>query len=90
MLCACAGRFLANWLPDTAGDPTTDRYQSKREHTFSFGLWAVGNPCRDPFGEPVRAILPPLELVRLLAAVGATAKRGRDLTSRESLIATQR
>jgi len=39
---------------------TTDPYQPKREHKFSFGLWTVGNPARDPFGEPVRAILPPL------------------------------
>src|SRR5579863_1483721 len=50
---------------------TTDPYQPKREHKFSFGLWTVGNPGRDPFGEPVRAILPPLEAVRLLAEVGA-------------------
>jgi xylose isomerase len=51
---------------------TTDPYQPKREHKFSFGLWTVGNPGRDPFGEAVRAILPPLELVRLLAEVGAS------------------
>jgi xylose isomerase len=50
---------------------TTDPYQPKREHKFSFGLWTVGNPGRDPFGEPVRVILPPLELARLLAEVGA-------------------
>ena len=51
---------------------TTDPYQPKREHKFSFGLWTVGNPGRDPFGEAVRAILSPLELVRLLAEVGAS------------------
>ena len=51
---------------------TTDPYQPKREHKFTFGLWTVGNPGRDPFGEPVRAILPPRELVRLLAEVGAS------------------
>jgi hypothetical protein len=34
-----------------------DPYQPKLEHKFSFGLWTVGNPGRDPFGEPVRAIL---------------------------------
>ena len=38
---------------------TTEPSQPKREHKFSFGLWTVGNPRRDPFGEPVRAILPP-------------------------------
>ena len=51
---------------------TTDPYQPKREHKFSFGLWTVGNPGRDPFGDPVRAVLSPLELVRLLAEVGAS------------------
>ena len=51
---------------------TTDPYQPKREHKFSFGLWTVGNPGRDPFGEAVRAILSPLELVQLLAEVGAS------------------
>src|SRR5580704_14462216 len=37
---------------------TTDKYQPRPEHKFSFGLWTVGNPGRDPFGEPVRPILP--------------------------------
>ncbi len=49
----------------------TDKFQPKPEHKFSFGLWTVGNPGRDPFGEPVRQILPPAELVRLLGEVGA-------------------
>jgi xylose isomerase len=49
----------------------SDKYEPKPEHKFSFGLWTVGNPGRDPFGEPVRAILPPTELVRLLGEVGA-------------------
>ena len=48
-------------------DPLTPR----PEHKFSFGLWTVGNPGRDPFGEPVRPRLPPVELVRLLGDVGA-------------------
>jgi len=38
---------------------------------FTFGLWTVGNPGRDPFGEPVRPSLSPVELVHLLAEVGA-------------------
>lgn len=49
----------------------SDKFQRKPEHKFSFGLWTVGNPGRDPFGEPVRQILPPVELVRLLGEVGA-------------------
>ncbi len=48
-----------------------NNYQPKPEHKFSFGLWTVGNIGRDPFGEPVRAVLPPADLVRLLAEVGA-------------------
>jgi xylose isomerase len=38
---------------------------------FSFGLWTVGNPGRDPFGEPVRAPLSPVAIVQLLAEAGA-------------------
>src|SRR5579884_3479085 len=38
---------------------------------FTFGLWTVGNVGRDPFGEPVRAPLAPVEIVHLLAEVGA-------------------
>jgi xylose isomerase len=49
----------------------TDKLQPKPEHKFTFGLWTVGNPGRDPFGEPVRAILPPVELAQLLGEVGA-------------------
>jgi xylose isomerase len=41
------------------------------EHRFSFGLWTVGNPGRDPFGEPTRAPLDPVESVHRLAALGA-------------------
>ncbi|HEX6384135.1 MAG TPA: xylose isomerase [Anaerolineae bacterium] len=48
-----------------------DRYQPKPEHKFTFGLWTVGNIGRDPFGEPVRSKLSPVELVHLLAEVGA-------------------
>jgi xylose isomerase len=38
---------------------------------FTFGLWTVGSVGRDPFGEPVRPPLSPVELVHLLAEVGA-------------------
>jgi xylose isomerase len=40
-------------------------------HRFTFGLWTVGNPGRDPFGEPTRAPLDPAESVRRLAEIGA-------------------
>jgi xylose isomerase len=38
---------------------------------FTFGLWTVGNIGRDPFGEPVRAPISPVEIVHLLAEAGA-------------------
>jgi xylose isomerase len=49
----------------------TDQYQPRPEHKFTFGLWTVGSTGRDPFGEPVRNKLSPVELVHLLADVGA-------------------
>lgn len=49
----------------------SDAYQPKPADKFSFGLWTVGNPGRDPFGEPVRPIRPPVELAHLLSEVGA-------------------
>jgi len=49
----------------------SDPYQPKPEHKFTFGLWTVGNPGRDPFGEPVRPVLSPVQIVHLLAEVGA-------------------
>lgn len=38
---------------------------------FTFGLWTVGNPGRDPFGEPTRPRLDPVEIVNQLAPLGA-------------------
>src|ERR671939_518262 len=46
-------------------------YQPKPEHKFTFGLWTVGNPGRDPFGEPTRAAVDPNDSVRKLAELGA-------------------
>jgi xylose isomerase len=40
-------------------------------HRFTFGLWTVGNPGRDPFGDPTRAPLDPVDSVRRLAELGA-------------------
>ena len=37
---------------------------------FTFGLWTVGNPGRDPFGEPTRTKLHPAKIVELLGEVG--------------------
>ena len=44
---------------------------ARREDQFTFGLWTVGHIGRDPFGEPVRPPLSPVEIVHLLAEVGA-------------------
>ena len=46
-------------------------FEPKPEHKFSFGLWTVGNIGIDPFGEPVREVLSPVQIVDLLAEVGA-------------------
>jgi xylose isomerase len=46
-------------------------YSPKPEDKFTFGLWTVGNIGRDPFGSPVRETKTPVELVHLLAEVGA-------------------
>jgi xylose isomerase len=46
-------------------------YTPKPEHHFTFGLWTVGNPGRDPFGEAVRPPISPTEIVRKLSELGA-------------------
>jgi xylose isomerase len=48
-----------------------DRFTPRPGDKFTFGLWTVGNRGRDPFGEAVRASLPPVEAVRMLSEVGA-------------------
>ncbi|HKT38930.1 MAG TPA: xylose isomerase, partial [Ktedonobacterales bacterium] len=53
-------------MPDTQTDFTPTPADK-----FTFGLWTVGNIGRDPFGEPVRSPRSPVELVHLLAEVGA-------------------
>jgi len=41
------------------------------EDKFTFGLWTVGWQARDPFGDPTRPALDPVESVNRLAALGA-------------------
>ena len=50
---------------------STNEYKPKPEHKFSFGLWTVGNRGRDPFGDVVRPPISPVEIVSMLAEVGA-------------------
>lgn len=49
----------------------SNAFQPKPEHKFTFGLWTVGNPGGDAFGAAVRRKLSPIEIVRVLAEVGA-------------------
>jgi xylose isomerase len=48
-----------------------DSLTPRPEHHFTFGLWTVGNPGRDPFGEAVRGVISPVCIVEKLAALGA-------------------
>jgi xylose isomerase len=45
--------------------------QPTREDRFSFGLWTVGWPARDPFGDATRPALDPVETVHKLSELGA-------------------
>lgn len=47
------------------------QYQPQPEDKFTFGLWTVGNRGRDPFGDAVRPKIPPVDIVAMLAEVGA-------------------
>ena len=48
-----------------------DSLTPRPEHRFTFGLWTVGNPGRDPFGAPTREAVDPVDSVRKLAELGA-------------------
>ena len=47
-------------------------YQPTPDDRFTFGLWTVGNPGRDPFGEPTRAAMSAPYIVQKLAELGAS------------------
>jgi xylose isomerase len=57
---------------------TADQLTPRPEHRFTFGLWTVGNPGRDPFGGPTRAPLDPVDSVRRLAELGAWGVSAHD------------
>ena len=46
-------------------------YQPTKADRFTFGLWTVGNPGRDPFGGAVRPRLAPVWIVQKLSELGA-------------------
>src|SRR5947209_6505003 len=50
---------------------TDDELTPTPDDRFSFGLWTVGNPGRDPFGERTRAPLDPVHTVERLGELGA-------------------
>ena len=49
----------------------SEAFTPSPDDRFTFGLWTVGNPGRDPFGHETRPPLDPVELVRRLADLGA-------------------
>jgi xylose isomerase len=58
--------------PMTEAAPATSRDAAGGPgHRFTFGLWTVGNPGRDPFGGPTREPIDPVDSVRELAKLGA-------------------
>jgi len=46
-------------------------YRTRKDDHFTFGLWTVGNPGRDPFGSETRPPLKPTESVKRLSQIGA-------------------
>ncbi len=58
-------------VTDTLGAAGTSGIEPRPEHKFTFGLWTVGHPGRDPFGDVVRPMIAPDEIVRRLADLGA-------------------
>ena len=46
-------------------------YAPDKKLKFTFGLWTVGNPGRDPFGLPTRPVLDVAQICELLGDVGA-------------------
>ncbi|GAC1516127.1 MAG: xylose isomerase [Gemmatimonadaceae bacterium] len=66
-----------------------DPFAPRPEHHFTFGLWTVGNVGRDPFGDPVRPVLPPTRIVHKLAELGAYGVNlhDNDLVPRDASVA---
>lgn len=47
-----------------------DPFAPSPADNFTFGLWTVGNPGRDPFGGPTREQISPAQIVDLLGKAG--------------------
>ncbi len=55
----------------TTSRATREAYRPTSADKFTFGLWTVGNPGGDQFGDPTRAAIDPVDSVRKLAELGA-------------------
>src|SRR3954466_16059087 len=58
-------------MTHTAPATTLGDEAPKQRHRFTFGLWTVGTPGRDPFGGPTREPVDPVDSVHKLAELGA-------------------
>ena len=52
------------------GDCVAD-YTPTPEDRFAFGMWTIGHPGRDPFGDSTRPAIDPVDYVKGLADIGA-------------------
>src|SRR5580765_1965137 len=57
--------------PNCEDLPMPGEYAPDPKMKFTFGLWTVGNPGRDPFGEPTRERITPPQIADLLGQAGA-------------------
>lgn len=55
-----------------------DPYAPRPEDHFAFGLWTVGHPGQDSFGEPVLSPVAPERIVRKLSELGAYGAKLHD------------
>src|SRR3954471_9741241 len=46
-------------------------YDPDPKMKFTFGLWTIGNPGRDPFGGPTRETISPVDVANIAGEVGA-------------------
>src|SRR5262245_21624150 len=67
----CHGRRFLNPPSLSRKLPTMPTYAPDPKMKFTFGLWTVGNPGRDPFGLPTRQVISPVQICELLGEVGA-------------------
>ena len=58
----------------------SDHFLPQPHHKFTFGLWTVGNVGRDPFGEPVRWAMSPVEIVHCWPRSARTASTSTTTT----------